>query len=131
MNVDAEITLAETPGLAAHDAILDLLLAFNAAHAAPSDRRPLAVLLRAPGGELLGGLWGETAHGWLLVELLFVPEGLRGIGLGIRLIPAALIADRFRPLAAGDGGEPVGHAHEHVPRLTTGRDDGVVVRPDA
>jgi GNAT superfamily N-acetyltransferase len=85
MNVDAEITLAEVPGLAAHDAILDRLLAFNAAHAAPSDRRPLAVLLRAPGGELLGGLWGETAHGWLSVELLFVPEGLRGIGLGIRL----------------------------------------------
>jgi GNAT superfamily N-acetyltransferase len=89
MNVDAEITLAEVPGLAAHDAILDRLLAFNAAHAAPSDRRPLAVLLRAPGGELLGGLWGETARGWLCLELLFVPEGLRGLGLGTRLVRRA------------------------------------------
>lgn len=89
MNADAEVTLAETPGRAAHDAILDRLLAFNTARAGPSDRRPLAVLLHAPGGGLLGGLWGETAHGWLAVELLFVPEGLRGLGLGTRMVRRA------------------------------------------
>src|SRR5690242_8096606 len=48
-----------------------------------------------------------------------------------RLIPTALVADRFGPLAAGDRGEPVGHRHEPVPRLAAGRDDRVVVGPDA
>src|SRR5690349_15782550 len=46
------------------------------------------------------------------------------------LIPTALIADRFGPLAAGDRGEPVGRPHEPVPRLAAGRDDRVVVGPD-
>src|SRR3954451_21232453 len=47
------------------------------------------------------------------------------------LIPAALIADRFGPLAAGDGGEPVGRRQQPVPGLAAGSDDGVVVGPDA
>src|SRR5690348_7325423 len=47
------------------------------------------------------------------------------------VIPTALVADRFGPLAAGDRGEPVGRRREPVPGLATGRDDRVVVGPDA
>src|SRR5690242_4743446 len=47
------------------------------------------------------------------------------------LIPTALVADRFGPLAAGDRGEPVGRRREPVPGLAAGRDDRVVVGPDA
>src|SRR6185369_9123573 len=48
-----------------------------------------------------------------------------------RTIPAALVADRSGPLAAGDRGEPVGRRQGPVPGLAAGRDDRVVVRPDA
>src|SRR4051794_35222191 len=47
------------------------------------------------------------------------------------LIPTALVADRFGPLAAGDRGEPVGRRQEPVPGLAAGRDDRLVVGPDA
>jgi hypothetical protein len=46
------------------------------------------------------------------------------------VIPTALGADRFGPLAAGDRGEPAGRRREPVPRLAAGRDDGLVVGPD-
>src|SRR5690242_179825 len=47
------------------------------------------------------------------------------------LIPTALVGDRSGPLAAGDRGEAVGRRQEPVPRLAAGRDDGLVVGPDA
>src|SRR4051812_29553145 len=46
-------------------------------------------------------------------------------------ILTALIGDWFRPLAAGDRGEPVGRRRQPVPGLAAGRDDRLVVRPDA
>ncbi|HEV2146876.1 MAG TPA: GNAT family N-acetyltransferase [Longimicrobiaceae bacterium] len=53
------------------------------------DYRPLALALRAPDGALLGGLYGATTWGWLLVDGLWVAEELRGRGLGRRLLLAA------------------------------------------
>src|SRR4051794_10445464 len=47
------------------------------------------------------------------------------------LILTALIGGWFRPVAAGDRGEPVGRRRQPVPGVAAGRDDGVVVRPDA
>ena len=35
---------------------------------------------------MVGGLWGRTAYEWLFVELLFVPESLRGRGVGAELM---------------------------------------------
>src|SRR5690349_2404643 len=49
----------------------------------------------------------------------------------IHVIPTALVGDRSGPLAAGDRGEAVGRRQEPVPRLAAGRDDGLVVGPDA
>ena len=37
----------------------------------------------------MGGLWGRTSFEWLFVELLFVPENLRGQGLGAKLLEMA------------------------------------------
>src|SRR4051794_36674182 len=68
----------------------------------------------------------------LLMHLLkweFQPDKRSNSWAG-RIIPTALIGDRFRPLAAGDRGQAVGRRHEPVPRLAAGRDDGLVVRPD-
>jgi len=77
-----------------HDAARKIMLAGLAAHnrksvAAP-DARPLWVLLRDPiTDEILGGLWGLTAWSQLHIETVFVPEGLRGTGVGKRILEMA------------------------------------------
>ena len=38
---------------------------------------------------MVGGLWGSTAYGWLYVQLLAVPDELRGLGFGRRLMAEA------------------------------------------
>jgi len=53
------------------------------------DWQPLALALRAPHGALLGGLYGATMWGWLMIDGLWVAEELRGRGLGRRLLLAA------------------------------------------
>ena len=63
------------------------LRAFNQPFAGVKDQRPLAVLIRRE-GQIVGGLWGHTAFGWLFVELLFSPADLRG-GMGTRLMDMA------------------------------------------
>ena len=40
-------------------------------------------------GATIGGLWGRSAYEWLFVELLFVPEHLRGSGVGNSLMRQA------------------------------------------
>jgi ribosomal protein S18 acetylase RimI-like enzyme len=49
---------------------------------------PLAVLVREPDGRVAGGLVGRTGS-WLSVELLWLPEGKRGAGLGTEVMRAA------------------------------------------
>jgi ribosomal protein S18 acetylase RimI-like enzyme len=62
----------------------------------PRDWRPLTLALRAPDGTLVGGLYGATMWGWLLVDGLWVAEALRGRGQGQRLLLAAEEAARAR-----------------------------------
>jgi GNAT superfamily N-acetyltransferase len=72
-----------------HRAVLDGLIAFNDAKAGASGYRPLALAIEDDHGHAIGGLSGATAYGWLFVELLFVPESLRGRGVGTELIRRA------------------------------------------
>jgi GNAT superfamily N-acetyltransferase len=53
------------------------------------DWRPLGIAIRSPDRMLLGGLYGATMWNWLLIDGLWVAEGLRGRGLGRRLLLAA------------------------------------------
>ena len=50
---------------------------------------PLNLYVRAANGTVLGGLLGLTIWGWLYVEILWLPEALRGHGLGSRLLAQA------------------------------------------
>lgn len=85
-----DIVLDEAPDPAARDAILRPLIASNVARAGPHGLHALALLIKDPHtAEVLGGLWGRTSYGWLFVELLFVPESLRGSGLGASLMRRA------------------------------------------
>ena len=54
-----------------------------------SGRTPLAVLLRAAQGQLVGALTGRTLWGWLVIDLLWVDSSARGEGHGRRLVAAA------------------------------------------
>ncbi len=98
----AEIVLPETPLPEHREAILRLLDEFNDARCGfPGPPRPLALPLREPGTEpgsetLLGGLWGVSYWRWLFVDLLFVPEALRGRGLGSALLRRAETIARDR-----------------------------------
>ncbi len=50
---------------------------------------PTNYVLRAPSGEVLGGLLGFIWGGWLMVSYLWVTEGERGKGHGGRLLETA------------------------------------------
>jgi GNAT superfamily N-acetyltransferase len=54
------------------------------------DGKDIAIGIRGPDDQaFVGGLLGRVGGGWLSIELLFVPEVLRGHGLATRLIAMA------------------------------------------
>lgn len=63
-------------------AIAAPLAEYNTSHAVPSQYRHLAVLLRDGEGNVVGGVWGNTAYDWPTIYLLSVPAVLRGRGIG-------------------------------------------------
>jgi len=84
------IELTDEPPSQERDMLAVPLLAYNEALLGPSGIRPVAVLIRSQDdARLLGGLWGRTSFQRLFVELLFIPEALRGQGIGTRLLRAA------------------------------------------
>ncbi len=70
------------------DAILAGLMDYNRRNAPPANFKMLGLLLKSA-GQVIGGLWGRSAYDWLFIELLFVPEHLRGNGLGRKLMERA------------------------------------------
>jgi len=85
------LEISNAPSAETQQLILDGLRAFNQGEVGASGHQPLAVLLRAgdAAGQVLGGLSGYTAWGWLFIEKLWVPETLRGQGFGGKLLEAA------------------------------------------
>jgi GNAT superfamily N-acetyltransferase len=91
------IEVDESPDPGLRDAIVQPLRAFNESRIGPVKPEPLAIVLRDPeGGTVTGGLWGASVVGWLYVDLLVVPEGFRGQGLGSELLRKAEIIARKR-----------------------------------
>jgi len=70
-------------------AIVAPLIAYNQAKTGRNDVHPLVLALEDDDGAVVGGLWGRTAYGWLFVELLVIPESLRGRGFGTELMSRA------------------------------------------
>ena len=70
-------------------ALLDPLVAYNQAKTGRNDHRPLVLAVEDPDRKVLGGLYGRTAYDWLFIELLFIPESLRGRGIGSELMGRA------------------------------------------
>ena len=86
-----EPTIHETasPDPADRAAVLAALLSYNRSAGAHDEAVPLALLLRDDAGAVEGGLWARSVFDWLFVELLVVPERLRGHGVGTRLMRRA------------------------------------------
>jgi len=92
-----EFVVTDQPTTADRDAILTPLIAFNVGQAGPSGFKELAILLRDPSSsETVGGLSGKFLYDWLFIELMFVPQMVRGMGLGSQLLKGL----RKSPLSA-------------------------------
>ena len=78
------------PQLKADDAavIRDGLYAYNDSKVDSADGH-LGILLKDDAGNTVGGLTGRWYYGWLFVELLFLPDNLRGQDLGTDIMRAA------------------------------------------
>lgn len=82
------IDLIPTPDDTVRAAILAPLIAHNDAAAGPTDRHPVAIVIRDDAGAIIGGLWGRTGYRWLFVEYLALPPEARGQGQGRALMAA-------------------------------------------
>jgi GNAT superfamily N-acetyltransferase len=86
----AQIQLSENVTEAERLAILTPLLAHNLTHGGDDAHETFALLLRAPDrDEVIGGLYGKISYRWLLIDLVSVPEQMRGQGIGERLMRMA------------------------------------------
>ncbi len=87
--MEVSVQFCEAPSREVREAILAPLVRYNDSKVGVSELRPIAVEIRSADGQVTGGLWGGTIYGWLYIELLVVPEPLRGPGA--------------RPKSHGDG----------------------------
>lgn len=78
------------------ETIHNLLIDYNNRHTPPHNYKLLGILLKDEAGQTIGGLWGWSVYEWLFVELLFVPDELRGQGLGTSLMRQAEAIARER-----------------------------------
>ena len=62
----------------------------------PAKPRLLVIPIHDDVKTVVGGLWGVTLFRWLEVEMLFVPEAMRGQGIGSALLEAAEQEARIR-----------------------------------
>jgi GNAT superfamily N-acetyltransferase len=83
------IEVVAAPGDLERDAILAPLVAFNDAAVGPTERHPIAIVIRADDDAIVGGLWGMVSYRWLFVQYLVVPASMRGHGHGSALMLAA------------------------------------------
>ncbi len=78
-------------------AMLDFLRAYNHARVGPEGVRKLGLLLRASAdAPIEGGVIGWSWYGWMHIGLVYLPERLRGAGLGTRLLKRAEAVARER-----------------------------------
>lgn len=80
------IRMTDVADEAIRDAVLGPLVSFNQSQTGRSDQRPLVLAIEDADKHVVGGLWARTACDWLFVELIFVPESLRGRGIGADLM---------------------------------------------
>ena len=87
---DLDITVTDEFDPADVAVIVDGLGAYDFSRIGYRDFRRLAVLVRNPQtGKVVGGLYGRSEFGLVYVDWLFLPEDLRGAGIGSRVLAMA------------------------------------------
>ena len=86
---DIAVTVHDEPSPEMVRPVHEGLLAFNEAAAGPRMQKEYALLVRNKDGNVCGGLIAVELWGWLYVDTLWLPENLRGHGLGSRLLRQA------------------------------------------
>jgi len=82
-----QIVLRTDPGPADVEAVRAPLRAFNARTSGHApDYHPFVFHILDAGGQPIGGATGHAIFDWVFLELLFVPEALRGQGVGGALL---------------------------------------------
>ena len=100
--MSATLTLSDAPEPDAARFIGDGLNAFNDAVVGYADRLPLHVIVRdSTSNDIVGGISGSTSLGLLFVNLVYLPENLRGSGMGARMMAMAEDEARRRGCKAG------------------------------
>ncbi|WP_432885665.1 GNAT family N-acetyltransferase [Kribbella sp. CA-245084] len=94
------VVLTDEPRASDEAVVSDGLDEFNLTAAGVQDRRPLAVLIKE-NGETVGGLTGRTSLGLWFVDLLYLPDRLRGTGLGSKILAQAEAEARRRGCVSG------------------------------
>jgi GNAT superfamily N-acetyltransferase len=88
--IEPTLFLTDAPDDDARRLIDDGLADYNAECAGYWDSRPLAVLARDPtDGRVIGGMLGRTSLSLLFIDLVFLPEELRGHRVGSRMLRMA------------------------------------------
>jgi len=83
------LTLLSTPDQEAKEEAANSLYQYNVQKTGIADRKPIGAKLSDPAsGKVLGGLWGRTELGLLFLDMLFLPEDVRGHSQGGRLLSA-------------------------------------------
>ena len=91
------VTLTDAPTPDAETTIGEGLAGFSASRAGYRDSRKLAIVVTdADTGKVIGGLTGRTSYGLLFIDIFFLPESLRGHGLGGRILQMAEAEARAR-----------------------------------
>jgi ribosomal protein S18 acetylase RimI-like enzyme len=86
---DLTITLESSPHSRDVERLSDGLIEDSQSKGFPYDHQPLAIFIRNQNGEIIGGLSGATAWGWLHISLFWLSAELRGRGYGRQLIGLA------------------------------------------
>jgi GNAT superfamily N-acetyltransferase len=86
---EIEITLERERIPRAEAVVTRGLADFNREKFGRVDTQTLDILVRDKRGEIVGGLLGRSSLGMFFLDLFYLPEPLRGDGLGSRLITQA------------------------------------------
>jgi len=84
-----QIVYVEKPEESAWGIIGNGLDAYNKGFGGDYGYQRLCFALQSADGEIVGGLLGDLFWGWFHIDLLWLPEALRGHGFGAQLLAQA------------------------------------------
>jgi GNAT superfamily N-acetyltransferase len=87
-----QIVLEQGPSASSAQIILNGLIEYNDSKTEGRFAPPFfsfVLAVKYDDGETIGGLTGRISYGWMMVELLHLPQSLRGQGIGEALMAKA------------------------------------------